>query len=146
MKIKLFEDFITELSSDTILSAARKMDDLKQNNRSNKLLKNSVFSEFIDSELCLGKIKDISKKSEKSIFKSDTDYLNIVIDYNRKWMNNSKDYTIKYDINKDKLIIPKAYGVEVTRKDARILSKIVSVINPNSQYKNGVGDITITHY
>jgi hypothetical protein len=146
MKIKLFEDFIIELSRDTILSAAKKMDTLKQYDRSNNILKNGLFSEFIGSELCSGQIKDIFKKSEKSIFKSNVDYLNIVIDYNRKYINNSKDYTIKYEINKDKLIIPKAYGVKVERKDVRILSKIISIINPDTQYKTGVGDIKVIKY
>jgi hypothetical protein len=140
--LKLFEEFINELSSDIINKTADVMKSKGQYNRADELIK-KMYDKFINNELCGGEIINISKKTSK-IFKNE--YLEIVVSFDRKWFNNGKDYYIKYDINKDKLDLPNKYGVKISRKDVRLLSNIIVLINPNTQYKNGTGDIKITDY
>ena len=142
--IKLFEEFINELSGALINRTVDTMKSKGQYNRADNLIK-TLYDKFIHNELCGGEIINISKKIISKFF-NPREYLEITISYNKKWMNNGEDYHIKYYFDEDKLYLPDKYGVKISRKDVRLLSNIISLINPNTKYKTGTGDIKISEY
>lgn len=128
-----------EISDELKQRAADAMRKKGWNKRADKLLEPNikVFDEFI------GRTLDINRDAFKiKDFKFEYNKLCINIDNGRKLSNILP--MIVYDIKNDSLIgqyMPDQ--ITCDRRTARLLSRIAQKVNPNTQYKNGVGDLKI---
>ena len=139
-KIKNFKDYsVNELSKELIDRTADIMKSKGQPKRAKNLLDtyndaNYDFSQFknmpIFDDLHVG---DIYIDNDDNVISIDIE------------TEDSANYTINYDIENDKYLgLPSKN--KISRKDVRLLGKIAAVINPNTQYKTGTGDIAINNY
>lgn len=147
MKILKFEQ-LNELSKGLITRASDLMASRGQNKRADNLIKsynkvNYDFSPFIgkplfEDEFAINIIIDKDRHGDKY-----TDVITIYVS-NKKEFNTSH-HQVTYYIDQDKWVgLP--YKGRVSRKDARMLGKIAEVVNPDTKYKNGAGDIEIGEY
>ena len=126
-----FKDFLSEgklneISSDTIKSAINISKERGTDRRTYKLGE-LYFNKFIGKDLIGGKIVSIGISSP-----SQSNYRNVIIEVLiNDEDNKDKNVYIYYDIDKDIYDLDK----EIERKDAFILSKIASHINPDTKYK-----------
>lgn len=129
-KLKKFDAFIkiNELSSDTFKNAIAKSRENGSDNRTYNLGK-LFFKSFVGKELLNGTITEIG------VFSPNQGAYNNVLIVIEKIMDSNKKNTIyiEYDFNSDSYQYIKK--IEMSRKDARLLSLIALKINPTSKYK-----------
>lgn len=148
-KLKTFSE-LNELSRELIDRTSDAMYSRGQKTRAKKLVNtynetNYNFKSFIG----------------KSLFKNEF-VINIVIDkeeYNDQFSNkeiikvytsnkqefNTSHGTVVYYIDEDKWVgLP--HKNEIGRQDVRLLSKIAAVVNPDTKYLKGTGDIQVGEY
>ncbi len=143
--LKTFESFkINEISSELKDRTINKMKSLGHNNRAEKLDKqynniNYNFDNFINKQL-FG--KDFIDSIE---IKNVRDKKCVYISLSNRQEYNTSHYNILYFIKDDTYhYLPNKNNI--SRKDVRLLSKIASIVNPNTKYLTGTGDIEINDY
>tara|TARA_R110000772_G_scaffold17946_3_gene49953 strand:+ start:118078 stop:118578 length:501 start_codon:yes stop_codon:yes gene_type:complete len=134
-KIKrLDEGGLNELSPETKASAMGKMRDKGQTKRADNLYLQNL-QKFVGVDIYDNfKIKGF-RNQEYSENKSDGA---IFIDLENANDSNQITYYTKMDYYD--------FAYEISRRDARLLSKIALTINPETQYRNGTGDFKIKGY
>lgn len=120
---------MNEISSNTFKSAINVSKERGTDRRTFKLGQ-TFFNQFIGKPLLGGKITDIGITAPQQ-----ANYRNVTIEVTKSGYNNGetkllKDY-IYYDIDQDIYDL----NEEIDRKDAVVLAKIASHINPNSKYR-----------
>jgi hypothetical protein len=139
-KVKNFKQFVNEqklneISSELRNNAISKMKDSGMDKRAEK------WTQFyLDKSLTDFKNKEIF--DDKLIiygFRLNDNKLDISYGSPRNQEYNRTHGTIVYYLTTDEYSI----NYEVDRKTARILSKIASIVNPDSKYSNGIGDFKI---
>lgn len=146
-KLKTFKE-LNELSKELIDKTSDAMISKGQPRRAKNLVDtynktNYKFDQFIDKQLFnkefIGNIK-IEKTTHKD---KSFDVIEVYVS-NRQEFNTSHG-TLVYYINEDKWVgLPhKNY---ITRQDVRTLGKIAAVVNPDTKYLKGTGDIEVGEY
>lgn len=125
--MKLVRESLNEISADLFKSALGKTKEYDQYNRGFYMGK-TFLREFLGKNLFDGTIEDIGASNADSFFAI---YINVVSKDSDG--RNRSDKAYYYNIDKDQYTnIPE----EVSRTDARILSKIATKVNPESKYVN----------
>lgn len=147
MKIKKFGE-LNELSKELIDRTSDAMFSRGQKTRAKKLVNtyneaNYDFKSFIGKPLFKNEyILNIKIDKEDH---SGKEYDVILIYYSNNQEFNRSHGTTSYYINEDKWVgLPHKH--EVTRQDARLLGKIAAIVNPDTKYLKGPGDIQIGEY
>lgn len=143
------EQMINEISSELRNKAISSMKDKGMNNRADRWTQFYVdrdLKEFVGNELFGGKgentiiiqgfIINEKKNNEGEIMKS----LHIICGSPRSQLYNITHLTLVYDFKRDKFL---SLNYPIDRRTARLLSKIATIMNSESQYSNGRGDFNI---
>jgi hypothetical protein len=136
---------INEVSSDLFKSAIDKTYEKKQRTRKNNLSK-LFLDEFVGEEFDGGVIKNITIHDRRDDFTSDSTVINtklpitlklhITIPEDKRYDIAKGSKTIDYDYVHDEWTnIPNA----ISRKDANLLYKIASKLNPDTKYRDRTG-------
>ena len=146
-KIKNFQDYsVNELSKDLIDRTANIMTSRNQPNRAKKLIDtyndtNYDFKQFINKPIFDDEYI-INIKIQKD---NDTGKNQIILYISNRQQYNTSNHSICYSIDEDKYLwLP--HKSRVSRKDVRLLGKIAAIVNPDTQYKTGTGDIEVGDY
>jgi hypothetical protein len=145
--LKQFDE-LNELSRELIYRASDAMIDKGQHKRAARLFntynkKNYKFDQFIDKPLFDGEFI-INIEIKKEPFRNtEVDVINVRLSNKQEF--NTTHGSIYYYIDEDKWIgLP--HKNNVSRQDARLLAKIAAVVNPETKYLKGTGDIEIGMY
>lgn len=124
------ENDLSEISSDLFKSAINVSKERGTDRRTYKLGQ-TYFNQFIGKPLMDGKIINIGVNKPQQ-----GNYSDVSIEIEKKIYQRGKDMIVKdyisYDIDGD---IFNLDNVEVSRRDAAVLSKIAQHINPDTKYK-----------
>lgn len=146
-KLKTFSE-LNELSRELIDKASDAMISKGQHKRASRLFNtyneaNYNFKPFIGKPL-FEKEYIVNIKIDKEEH-SGQKYDVILIYYSNNQEFNTSHGTALYYINEDKWVgLPHKHNV--TRQDARLLGKIAAVVNPDTKYLKGTGDIQVGEY
>jgi hypothetical protein len=150
-KIKSFTQFVNEqkvneISSELRNNAISTMKDRGMNNRAERWTQFYVdrdLKEFVGKDILGGKgentiiiqgfIMNDKKGSEGEMLKS----LHIICGSPRSQLYNTTHLTLVYDFQRDKYL---SMNYPIDRKTGRMLSKIATIMNSESQYSNGRGE------
>jgi hypothetical protein len=153
-KVKSFNQFVNEqmvneISSELRNNAISTMKDRGMNNRAERWTKFYVdrdLKEFVGKEILGGKGEntiiiqgfniDEKKGSGDEMLKS----LHIYCGSPRSQLYNKTHLTLVYDFQRDKYL---SMNSPIDRKTARLLSKIATIMNSESQYSDGRGEFKI---
>jgi hypothetical protein len=129
---------LEELSPETKTSAIQKMKDRGQDQRAGKWEQHYAVKD-------LEQFKDLPIYDDSIIYNfrlDDNGHIEISYGSPRTQQYNRHFGKTIYNPNDDSY-----YGAtEISRKTARILSKIAMTVNPDTKYRNGVGDFKIKGY
>jgi len=134
MKAKLVKESLNEIGSDTFKSAMKKTKEYGQHNRGYKM--GSLFFRKFQGLSLLGDIiKEIGTIDSGN-------GLVVQITLRKNEAENQKRHMVVYYVDKDKWEEVRhndwndIKNIDITRKDANILSKIAQQINPETKYKH----------
>ncbi|MFW6242943.1 MAG: hypothetical protein ACOC2W_02195 [bacterium] len=142
-----FNTDVNEISQDLVNKTTQAMRDKGMNKRADKLSDDNIkrlMEEFVDLPLYENYVImgfSIKNKPEFNTYENkNINKLVIHVGSPRTQQYNTTTFQIEYDIDNDQYYT--GYD-EIDRKSARILSKIATKINPNTKYKDGIGDFKI---
>jgi predicted RNA-binding protein YlqC (UPF0109 family) len=157
-KIKKFDNFLNEISRELVDRASDAMIDRGQSKRARNLVTdynnvNYNFDKFIGRELfgeTINSIRIIDYGDDFTRYDREENHLANKVENERLeiYLSNNEQYnrsssTLHYDILNDKfLYLPN----NISRKDVRLLGKIAQVVNTDTKYLKGTGDIKVIGY
>jgi hypothetical protein len=134
MKARFVYESLNEISGDLFKSALKKTGEYGQHNRGYSMGSN-FFRKFKGLELMGGIIKEIGATD------SDGLVIQITLDEDKE-EKDKRRYMAFYKVDKDEWEVVRhndwtpIESKDINRRDARILSQIALMVNPDSKYKN----------
>lgn len=147
--IKVFESFVpeelNEISSETIKSAADISIAQGQPGRAAEILKTHFYN-YMGKPFQNGTLTDI--KINGSYDRSSIESVNVIYTRPKQWVptrpeEKTEDVNFHYDVKNDQW---KLFGQEIGKREARLLSEIATIMNPQTKYKVASQNLPIKGY